>query len=325
MKDDAVAPVVAAMLLLAVIVTVFAAWNAIVLPSLKDQSEILQDHEVRDALVRFSSDLGTAASLKRDLMLSESLPLGGGDVLIDPLLSAGTLRVNPGTGDIYNVTVVSGGSTYIVNGSLVNISYRPVGDFWLDQGYTWHYGYLNVTRSSSPHGADGAALSAPLSSRYPTMEGITRSPQVEGLAASLAVAGAEPYSNSSTNASRVTIASVTFRPEDGVSHASGNGIATLTLAASVRTPPPGFPANVNPESVTVYFSNASDAPLPFRRALYRECNQSFAELNATYPGNIEHLFDRESMPPRYTGIRKLAGGLPFNLTYRQADIRVSVQ
>jgi hypothetical protein len=319
MKDDAVAPVVAAMLVLAVIVTVLSAWNAILLPSLKQQSEIVQDREVQEAFSRFSSDLATAASLKRDLTFSQPLPLGGGGVIFSPLTSAGTILVREEPHQVYNITITDAGVDHIADGRLVNFSYRPVGDFWLDQGYVWHYGYVNVTKGSSPHGPDGAALATPL--QYPTPENATRSAPVKKFAASLVEAEAEPWYNSSSNVSHIMFSSVTFRQEPGMGYASGNGIGMFSLTAAVNETQYGVAGVSSPGAVTVYVNRVQ--PESFPLALYAECNRSFAGLAEKYPGNVVHTF---ASGPEYkmTRIAPVAGSLPFDVAYRQVAVNVSV-
>jgi hypothetical protein len=318
-KDDAVAPVVAAMLVLAVIVTVFSVWNAVLLPSLKQQSEMVQDRGVQDAITRFSADLGTAVSLRREMALSEPLPLGGGGVVFSPLMSAGTIRVNAEPHQIYNITVTDGGTMLApVDGQLVNFSYRPVGDFWLDQGYVWHYGYVNVTRGSSPTGADGAALSTPL--QYATMENVSASPAIRKFAASLTGTESRSWFNSSANASQITFSSVTFRPEPGAAYVSGNGIGTFALTATVNETTYGVPETSSPNEITVYVNRV--APESFPLALYVQCNKSFADLADKYPGNVVHTF---ASGPEYkmTRITPVPGSLPFIVTHRHIAINVS--
>lgn len=93
MKEDAVSPVIAAMLILAVVVTFFAAWHAYYVPSMKAQSEISHIREVETGFLRFSSDIETAASLKKGMRFSGSIPLGGGDFVFDPVKSGGELKI----------------------------------------------------------------------------------------------------------------------------------------------------------------------------------------------------------------------------------------
>jgi len=308
------------MLVLAVIVTVFSAWNAVLLPSLKQQSEMTQDREVIGAFSRFSSDISTAASLKRDLTFSEPLPLGGGGTVFSPLTSAGTIRVNGEPYQLYNVTITDGGLNYIAEGRLVNFSYRPVGDFWLDQGYVWRYGYVNVTKGSSPHSADGAALSTPL--EYPTMENVTKSATIRKFAASLTDIESRSWYNSSTNCSHITLTSVTFQSEPGATYTSSNGIGTFALTSTVNETGYGIPETASPDAVTVYVNRVAHESFPL--SLYVQCNRSFSELAAKYPGNIVHTF---VSTPEYkmTRIAPVPGSLPFSVTYRNVAVNVSVQ
>ncbi|MDP3563692.1 MAG: hypothetical protein Q8R70_04310 [Methanoregula sp.] len=320
MKDDAVAPVVAAMLVLAVIVTFFSVWNAVYLPSLKQQSEMTQLREVEGAFTRFSSDLTNAAALKRDLTMSAPFPLGGGGIILNPLLSAGTIRVNEEPKELYNLTITDGGIDHRVHGRMVNFSYQPVNDFWVDQGYVWHYGYVNVTKGTSPLGADGAALSTPLS--YANMDDVKKSGTIRKFAASLIETESRPWNNSTANCSHITVSSVTFHPEPGASYVSSNGIGTFALSSSVNETAYGVFETTSPGAVVVNVNRV--APEFFPLALYVQCNQSFADLASKYPGNIRHSF---LSTPEYkmSMIEPVAGSLPFDVTYQQIAINVSVR
>ncbi|NMB77790.1 MAG: hypothetical protein GYA23_01690 [Methanomicrobiales archaeon] len=318
MKDDAVAPVVAAMLVLAVIVTLFSAWNAVYLPSLKQQSEITQARDIENAFTRFSSDLSAAASLRRTAGFSEPMPLGGGNVIFSPVTSAGTLRVNEEPKQLYSVTIIRGTTTrYTEPGRLVNFSYRPVQDFWTDQGYVWHYGYVNVTKGSPGNGADAAALSSPL--QYPSMNEVATSPVITAFAGSLISMDDEPWSNATTNCSRLTLSAVTFHREPKASYTSSNGIGTLALTADVNETPVGILHSVDQDRIVIRVSRS--VPDPFSSGLFTACNQSFARLNRTYPHNIAHSFGTTALYNE-TAIAA-AGDLPFDLTYRHIAINVS--
>jgi len=322
MKDDAVAPVVAAMLVLAVVVTIFSVWNAIYLPSLKQQSEMMQDREVQEAFNRFASDISNAASLKRDLSLRQTLPLGGGGVMFSPLSSAGTIQAGGEPHQLYNITVrVDNTNLPPIDHRLVNFSYRPSGDFWLDQGYTWHYGYVNVTKGSSPTGADRAALSAMLD--YATMNQLNRSPFIRKFAGVLVTADdSRPWYNSSKNATHITISSVTYRTDPGATYVSGNGIGTFTLTAVTNETEYGVTDISSPDAFNVFVNRVS--PEVFPLSLYIACNQSFAELARKYPGNVMHGFESAEDYKR-TNISSIPGSLPFTITHRQIAVNVSVQ
>ncbi|MGA7627627.1 MAG: IPT/TIG domain-containing protein, partial [Methanoregula sp.] len=180
MKDDAIAPVIAVMLILAAIVTFYSIWNAIYIPSMKESSEIEHIQNVETAFEHFSSDIDNAASSHQNhLAFSEPVQLGGGDILFNPIKSSGTLdvvqdrnqtRVSQST--IYNISFFYGTTPIEENGTLINFSYEPVGNFWQDQGYQWQYGYINVTKYGT--------LITPLS--YDTMDNVTNATESGSLA-----------------------------------------------------------------------------------------------------------------------------------------------
>jgi len=318
MNDDAVAPVVAAMLVLALIVTFFSFWNAVYLPSLKQQSEMTQLRDVEQTFSQISSDILTVSSLKRDLILSKTFPLGGGSVIFSPLSSAGTIRVNNEPKQLYTIGITDGGIDHEVGGRLVNFSYQPVNDFWIDQGYVWHYGYVNVTQESSAQGADGAALSTPLA--YPSMEEVQNSTVISRFAESLIDIDASPWYNSSTNCSHITLSSETFQSEAGASYVSSNGIGTLVLAASVNETGYGVPETTSPNALVVRVSRS--VPEPFSLALYSQCNKKFSDIAARYPGNIVHTSMTTALYNE-TAILPVPGSLPLDITHHQVVVNVS--
>jgi len=324
MNDDAVAPVVAAMLVLAVIVTAFSAWNAILLPSLKEQSEMVQDREVQQAFSRFSSDIVDAVSLRRDLTFSEPLPLGGGGILFSPLTSSGTLRVEGEPVPLYRILITEGATPErIAEGRMIRFSYQPVGDFWLDQGYTWQYGFVNVTKGSSRTGTGIPMITTPLA--FASMDDVYRKKSIQDFANSLVVVEAEPWYNSTGNCSRITITSVTFNREPGSSYLSSNGIGILELTAESTSPSVfGVEGISSPDSLAIRVNRSENKP--FSLGLYERVNESFSEIAATYRYNIAHSFQEAPFPAYYneTSLAPVPGMLPFTVTHRHIAINVSV-
>ncbi|OPY35514.1 MAG: hypothetical protein A4E35_02339 [Methanoregula sp. PtaU1.Bin051] len=224
MKDDAVSPVIAAMLVLAVIVTLFAAWNAILVPSLKQESEIVHIREVESGILRFASDIDTAASLKTNLHLTERIPLGGGDIPFNSLRSGGMIRIQRSISpymsmNLTNNTLGTSEEEPVSNHSVYmsRILYHPAGNFWQDQGYSWQYGYTNVTKGE---------IQTPL--EYSAMENVSY-PLTESI---LSVETLPSYEDN-TKCSLITIKSVNITPSGGQNKVSGNGIGTLILTSSV--------------------------------------------------------------------------------------------
>ena len=144
MKDDALAPVIAIMLILAIIVTFYSLWNALIIPSMKQSSEVEHLQNVESSFQQFSSDIEKAVSLKQDgIVFSEPVQLGGGDVMLDQVRSGGSLFIKD---DPVYTLVLSSGSEPVFRGTAVNISFEPLNNYWQDQGYLWQSGYINVTK-----------------------------------------------------------------------------------------------------------------------------------------------------------------------------------
>jgi hypothetical protein len=265
-REDAVAPVVAAMLILAIGVTFFAAWNAYYVPSMKAQSEITHLKDVETGFLRFSSDIDTAASLKKNVQLSEPVPLGGGEFTFDAVKSGGLIRVL-GQKEGYMRTSITNGSIPLTTSNLLhfsNYSYQPVNNFWQDQGYVWAYGNVNVTKGT---------LETPL--QYTSMDQVTY-----GITGALFDLETVPSPEDTTLCSRMNVYMVNITPEAGHALASGNGNGILTLestAVSKQFPnATGMTVSINP-----------DLPEGLRDTLWNTVSQQSGESSAC--GNI-HVF-----------------------------------
>jgi hypothetical protein len=270
-REDAVAPVVAAMLLLAIGVTFFAAWNAYYVPSMKAQSEITHLKDVETGFLRFSSDIDTAASLKKNIRLSEPVPLGGGEFAFDAVKSGGTIRVL-GEKEGYMRTSITNGSTVLTTSNLLhfsNYSYQPVNNFWQDQGYVWSYGNVNVTKGT---------LETPL--QYTSMDQVTY-----GMTGGLFGLEAVPSPEDPSICSRMDIALVNITPDAGHALASGNGNGILSLGSTVVSQQ--FP---NATGMTIRIN--PDLPEGFRDTLWDRVSQQSGESSAC--GNVHVIPDPSS-------------------------------
>ena len=138
-KEEGIAPIIAMLLILAVIVTVMSVYTYV--PSLKEEAEIDHLSNVEKEFLSFSSDLENAVWQKSEGRLSRSLVLGGGDVFLSSVKSGGILKVQEDA-RLFNITNSTG---IIYNSSFVKFSYEPVSNFWQDQGYSWQYGYVSLT------------------------------------------------------------------------------------------------------------------------------------------------------------------------------------
>ena len=221
MRDDALAPVIAIMLLLAVIVTFYSIWNALVIPSMKQSSEVEHLQNVESAFEHFSSDIEKTVSMKQDhIVFSEPVQMGGGDVVVDPLQSSGSLYVMDEQDPIYNLTLTydNGNQTTTVNGTLVTISYEPLNNYWQDQGYRWQHGYINVTKYQQ-------ARKTPLD--YYNMEDIEN--EFEESGPLQAFADSFGTARSYESCSGLEFSAVTLIASRNHSFVSGNGFGTLKL------------------------------------------------------------------------------------------------
>jgi len=159
MNDDAVSPVVAFMLLLMVVVSFISILNAYYIPSLKQQAEVQHLHNVEESFTKLTPDILQVLTFRKNLSMKETFPLGGGDVIFSPLKSSGYLVVNttlqndPQSNVSIWITDNSINPEYQLSNltSGINntaIKYSPVGNFWINQGYEWVDGVLNVTKGN---------------------------------------------------------------------------------------------------------------------------------------------------------------------------------
>ena len=139
-KDDAVSPVIALMLILAILATCMAVYTTTYVPGLKQQDEITHSGEVKLAFERFASDIDNVIALGKPAVYTEVLELGGGDVPLSPTKSSGTIEIN--TTVIGNYTVDS--ETKDLNG--IEISYTPSFTAWEKQGYVYQNGVVWITK-----------------------------------------------------------------------------------------------------------------------------------------------------------------------------------
>jgi len=146
-RESAVAPVVAVLLILAVLMTIISLYSAIYVPALKEQSEIEHLAGVEDTFLLFSSDIESAILTKSEGTVTRNVELGGGSVVLSPQKSGGIMEVKDDTPtwlcQIYksNERIPE---NLMSQSSLVNFSYESVGNFWMDNGYLWDYGIVSL-------------------------------------------------------------------------------------------------------------------------------------------------------------------------------------
>jgi hypothetical protein len=279
-NDDAVSPVVAAMLILAIVVTFFSAWNALFVPTMKAQSEITHIKEVESGFLRFSSDIETAASLKKNMRMSEPILLGGGDFTFDTVKSGGLLRIQNETEGYLRLTIEKPAESPSTLLRLSRFEYQPVNNFWQDQGYAWEYGNVNVTKGT---------LSTPL--QYTNMDDVSY-----GVTGSLFDLDSNPSPSDPAVCTVMNVYIVNISPAAGHTLANGNGNGMLVLESTVMNQ-----QFANTTSMTVQINPGT--PEGFRNALWDSVNQSIDKSRScanvhTYPdpSNLKVLVVFDSIP-----------------------------
>lgn len=152
-RDDALSPVIAFMLLLMVVVSFISILNAYYIPSLKQQNEIEHLHNVEASFLKLSPDILQVLTLRQDTSMKESVQLGGGDVIFSSLKSSGYLEINTTLQEdpISKISIQIDGDSHPEFDSTINkirVLYRPVGNFWINQGYEWEDGLLNISKGN---------------------------------------------------------------------------------------------------------------------------------------------------------------------------------
>jgi len=332
-RDDAVAPVIAVMLILAALVTFLAVFDGIYIPSLKQSAEIDHIGHVEEAFYRFSSDVSFAVTSGKDgFSFTEPVQMGGGDVVFNPLKSGGSLSVRTEERPVYTLTFFNktGGVITAVNGTMVSVAYEPQGNFWQDQGYRWQYGYINVTKYGS--------RASPLS--FDTVEDVSKAlddPTAPVSVFSRAFAGTgyernqtliPSYNPANTSeiaayvplngtCSGIEIRAVSLRTDPDHAFASSNGYGTITLTTAVHRESYG-----NVTGISVAADTAGSGPdAAFRNAILRGWGAAFSTLNSTATcGNNFVVNETKEGSISYT----LNQTCPVDVTMELMEIRVGV-
>jgi len=79
--------------------------------------------------------------------------LGGGDIFLDSTRSSGRIVIALNTSSPPQFLTISVNDTsdtqYTANYTISNITYIPDGNYWLNQGYSWQYGYISVIQGDT--------------------------------------------------------------------------------------------------------------------------------------------------------------------------------
>ena len=137
-KDDGISNVVAMMLLLSVLVICIAVLSSSYIPDLKENAEAMHSEDVKEAFLRFGSDVDELFTAAQGGVYTQVFSLGGGDILLSPSKSGGTVEIQ--TVDIGKV------EGYPNNLTSVNVTYTPLLPYWEKQGYLFENGVVWVTK-----------------------------------------------------------------------------------------------------------------------------------------------------------------------------------
>ena len=140
-KDDAVSPVIALMLILAILATCMAVYTTTYVPGLKQQDEITHSGEVKLAFERFASDIDNVIAQGKPAVYTEVLELGGGDVPLSPTKSSGTIEIEEIKIGTYQI-----GTETSRDLDGVQITYTPSFTAWEKQGYLYKNGVVWITK-----------------------------------------------------------------------------------------------------------------------------------------------------------------------------------
>ena len=138
-SDDAISPVVSMLLMLTVLVIAVSLASATYLPDLKENAEIIHSSEVKDAFLSFSADVNHQYTSGYVSASSNVFSLGGGDIILSPSKSSGTVKVET----VSLGTVIIGTETFQIN--TVNVTYTPHQSIWNSPGYFYEKGVVWVT------------------------------------------------------------------------------------------------------------------------------------------------------------------------------------
>ena len=325
-KEEGIAPIIAMLLILAVIVTVMSVYFNTYVPSLKEEAEIDHLSGVEKEFLSFSSDLENAVWQKSEGRLSRSFELGGGDVFLSSIKSGGVLEVD---NDIILFEISNGtepSEKTLWNSSLVKFCYEPISNFWQDQGYSWQYGYVNLTTGYDKNGT-------PL--QYTNMSNAIQAIENDsGIFSSLfdmeykyepvfQPDGVGNYTGTKfLNCTEMTL-TITNLKKGEKDYVSGNGVAMLTLETEINKR--GF---INETQLN--FTVNDDALMGVNDTIWKCINDKLVDFNSTIFNNVDVISCNRSSDAKKTGENSLDTlGITFkdnvSVNIKYVDMTVSAK
>ena len=139
-KEDGVSNVVSMLLMLTVLVIALSLASATYIPDLKENAEIIHSSEVRTSFLAFAADVNHQHASGYVSPASQVFSLGGGDILLSPAKSSGTVSL---TTESLGSLSLSGVSPITIN--TVNLTYIPHLSVWNSPGFSYEKGVCWVT------------------------------------------------------------------------------------------------------------------------------------------------------------------------------------
>lgn len=139
-KEDGVSNVVSMLLMLTVLVIALSLASATYIPDLKENAEIIHSSEVRTSFLAFAADVNHQHASGYVSPASRVFSLGGGDILLSPAKSSGTVAL---TTESLGSLSLSGVSPITIN--TVNLTYIPHLSVWNSPGFSYEKGVCWVT------------------------------------------------------------------------------------------------------------------------------------------------------------------------------------
>lgn len=142
-QEEAVSTVIAMMLILAILATCIAVYTTTYVPGLKQQSEIIHSEDVKLVFDRVASDVDNMYSLGKPAQFTETFSLGGGNVLLSPAKSSGTVEAENA---VIGTLKIPGSADSAV--TQVHLTYIPSFTSWEKQGYAYENGVVWITKDT---------------------------------------------------------------------------------------------------------------------------------------------------------------------------------
>ena len=140
-KEDGVSNVVSMLLMLTVLVIALSLASATYIPDLKENAEIIHSSEVRTSFLAFAADVNHQHASGYVSPASRVFSLGGGDILLSPAKSSGTVSLT--TESLGSLSISHGTQNIEIN--TVNLTYVPHLSVWNSPGFSYEKGVCWVT------------------------------------------------------------------------------------------------------------------------------------------------------------------------------------